>query len=52
VRSPETGGWIPQRKLGAILVSEGMVTEDQLAEALKIQKTDERYIGKILVSLG
>lgn len=50
--SPEPGGMIPQRKLGTILVWEGMVTEDQLAEALEVQKADQRYVGKILVSLG
>lgn len=52
MRLPETGGVIPQRRIGAILVSEGMVTGGQLEEALEVQKTDKRYVGKILVSLG
>jgi hypothetical protein len=44
--SPDPGGSIPQRKLGSILVSEGMVTEEQLEEALEVQKTDTRYVGR------
>lgn len=50
--SPDPGGSIPQRKLGSILVSEGMVTEEQLEEALEAQKTDTRYVGRILVALA
>ncbi len=40
------------RKIGEILVERGMITEDQLQEALEAQKTDGRSIGKILVSMG
>lgn len=32
---PDPDGSIPQRRLGSILVSKGMVTEEQLEEALK-----------------
>jgi type IV pilus assembly protein PilB len=52
MRSPDSGDRLPQRKIGNILVSEGMITEGQLEEALEVQKTDRRNIGKILLSLG
>ena len=41
-----------EKKIGEILVAQGKVTEEQVDEALAIQKTDPRNIGKILVSLG
>ena len=50
--SPDPGGSIPQRKIGSILVSECMVTEQQLEEVLEVQKPDTRYVGRILVTLG
>ena len=39
-------------KLGEILVSEGKLTEEQLREALAMQKNDSRDLGEILISLG
>ena len=39
------------KKLGEILVSRGLVTPEQLKEALEIQKKDNRLIGQILVGL-
>ena len=41
-----------EKKIGEILVAQGKVTDEQIDEALAIQKTDSRSIGKILVSLG
>ena len=52
MHSPDIGRVSPQRKLGSILVSEGMVSDEQLEEALEVQKTDARYLGRILVSMG
>ena len=45
-------GVFKEKKIGEILVAQGKVNEDQIDEALAIQKTDPRNIGKILVSLG
>src|SRR3989344_6209186 len=39
------------KKLGEILVSRGLITQDQLNEALEAQKKDNRLIGEILVEL-
>lgn len=36
----------------ARLVDAGIITEEQLAEALEIQKTNKQFIGKILTELG
>lgn len=52
MHSPNNGGRLPQRKIGDIFLSEGMVTQEQLDEACELQKTDDRPIGKILISLG
>ncbi len=42
----------PPRKLGEILVDEGKLTEEQLQEALAMQRNDSRDLGEILISLG
>lgn len=39
------------KKLGEILVSRGLITPEQLKEALSLQKKDNRLIGEILVSM-
>ncbi len=41
-----------EKKLGEILVGQGKITEEQLDEALAIQKTESRKIGRILLALG
>jgi len=41
-----------QRKLGEILIEQGIVTKEQLSEALEEQKLSGRFIGEILVSRG
>ena len=45
-------GAFKEKKIGEILVDQGKATEEQVDEALAIQKGDPRPIGKILVSLG
>ena len=46
------GDEVFKEKIGEILVAQGKTTEEQVDEALAIQRTDPRSIGKILVSLG
>ena len=38
--------------LGEILVARGVVTPEQLAQALEVQKKEAGFIGEILVNLG
>lgn len=45
---PDTGGRLPQRKIGDILLAEGKITEEQLEYALELQETDKRHLGRIL----
>src|SRR5215210_6716108 len=52
MHSPDAGERLPERKIGPVLLAKDMITEEQLEEALEVQKTDERRIGQILVSLG
>ncbi len=43
----------PQKQLlGEILVGRKLITEDQLARALEVQRQEKGYIGEILVKLG
>ncbi len=39
-------------RIGDILVSEGKITGEQLEQALAVQRSDPRDLGKILISLG
>jgi len=52
MHSLEEAGRLPQSKMGSVLLSMDLITEEQLEEALEIQKKDNRRLGKILVSLG
>ena len=53
MQSPEFSGLGGEtRRIGEILVDQGKVTEEQVNEALEIQKTDSRSLGKILVAKG
>ncbi len=52
MHSPDANGRPQERRIGSILLSMNATTEEQLEEALEVQKTDKRSIGKILVSLG
>ncbi len=40
------------RNLGEILVENGVITKDQLDEALEKQRTTQEFLGRTLVSLG
>jgi len=40
------------KRLGAILLGEKVITEGQLAEALKKRETEGGFLGKVLVELG
>lgn len=39
-------------RIGELLVKSGIITEDQLNEALRIQQADKRKLGEILIELG
>ena len=39
-------------KLGQILVKSGLLTQDQIAKALEVQKGTTKRIGEILVDIG
>ena len=41
-----------KKRLGDILVSNGLITEEQLKEALEAQKGKEKLLGDVLVELG
>lgn len=41
-----------RKRLGGILMSEGLVTPEQVTEALEIQKDTGKMLGQVLVSLG
>lgn len=43
---------IERRKLGTLLVEEGVITQDQLAEALQVQRETGEILGNILVERG
>jgi len=42
----------PKRPLGEILLEKGLITQEQLDEALKVQKNTTEQIGRILMDLG
>jgi type IV pilus assembly protein PilB len=41
-----------RKKLGEILLEEGLITDDQLGTALTIQKGKNKKLGKVLIELG
>jgi type IV pilus assembly protein PilB len=43
---------IRRKRFGEILVSEGLITKDQLDEALELQKSSGDFLGAILLELG
>jgi hypothetical protein len=43
---------LTKKRLGEILVHEGLVSEDQVAEALRCQATSGELLGELLVKLG
>lgn len=48
----QNGNKTARFKLGEMLISSGMITEEQLEEALRAQKRSKKRIGKILVEKG
>jgi type IV pilus assembly protein PilB len=49
---PEDIQKLTRRRLGGILMSEGLVTPEQITEALEKQKETGNLLGEILVELG
>lgn len=45
-------GKLTRRKLGEILETEGLVTQQQIEKAIAIQKSNGKLLGEILVELG
>lgn len=43
---------LTKKRLGEILASEGLLTEEQINEALKVQKQTDELLGEVLVRLG
>lgn len=41
-----------KKKIGELLIEAGYVTQDQVDEALEVQKTSDQRIGAILIDLG
>ena len=41
-----------RRRIGAILIEDGAITQDQLDQALDLQKTIPKPIGEVLISQG
>jgi len=40
------------KRLGEVLIERGLISHDQLDDALKLQKTQKGLVGEILVKLG
>lgn len=47
-----SGSSEPSEYLGHFLISEGMITEDQLTQAMEVQQKTKVMLGKILVMIG
>jgi type IV pilus assembly protein PilB len=48
----ENNATLPYEKIGQILLSEGLISGDQLKESLKEQETKKGKLGQILMALG
>lgn len=42
----------PQKKLGELLIEAGLITDDQLMQALSLQKRSGKMLGSVLISEG
>lgn len=42
----------PQKKLGELLIEAGLITEEQLMQALSLQKRSGKMLGSVLISEG
>jgi type IV pilus assembly protein PilB len=52
VDAPSSGAPSPERRLGEVLVAEGLITDDQLGRALATQRLTLAPLGTVLVSQG
>ncbi len=55
VRQQQTSGMMPQvsqKRLGEILIEQGVITPLQLDEALQRQRLTGEFLGRVLVSMG
>lgn len=43
---------IVKKRIGELLIERGVVTDEQLQEALEVQKENKKLIGEILIDLG
>jgi hypothetical protein len=50
MHSPDAGRHVPQRKVGDMLLSKGKTTEEQLEEALEVQRAEGGNPGETLPS--
>ncbi|HOX28244.1 MAG TPA: type II secretion system ATPase GspE [bacterium] len=41
-----------RKRIGELLIDNGLITEDQLQDALDVQRTSNEQIGRIMVNLG
>ena len=49
---PSTGARSPERRLGEVLLAEGLISEDQLGHALATQRVSFAPLGTVLVNQG
>lgn len=50
---PEISNQVPKKQLlGNILVKRQVITEEQLSQALEVQKKDSKFLGEVLIGLG
>jgi type IV pilus assembly protein PilB len=42
----------PKKRLGEILLELGVISEEQLLQALEIQSKEQRLLGQVLIKLG
>ena len=50
--SSASGGTLPRRRIGELLVEQSIITSEQLSEALRVQVTNGSKIVETLISLG
>jgi hypothetical protein len=51
-RQMKDGAFPEKSRLGDVLIESGIITKEQLAEALQIQKETKEKIGRILANLA
>jgi energy-coupling factor transporter ATP-binding protein EcfA2 len=43
---------LPKKRIGELLVEKGVISQEQLEKALRLQKRGNRFLGQILISKG